>query len=93
MLHRTPGAGGQSARCPEGSKRQRGFDVPLNIAEGVGRSTPADQARHYVIARGLAMECGAIFDAAFLLRLIPNEVGLEAEGDSNRRYAQKMCHF
>ncbi len=75
--------------------RRAALSVPLNIAEGVGRSTPADQARHYVIARGSAMECGAIFDAAFLLRLIPNEVALEAEGLLTRIVGMltKMCHF
>ena len=33
--------------------------VILNIAEGAGRSTPADKRRHYSYAKGSAMECGA----------------------------------
>ena len=36
--------------------------MPLNIAEGAGRSSRADMARHYVIARGSAMECAAVLD-------------------------------
>jgi len=34
----------------------------LNLAEGVGRSTAADQARCFAIARGSALECVAIWD-------------------------------
>jgi four helix bundle protein len=36
--------------------------IVLNIAEGAGRFAPADKARHYVIARGSALECRAILD-------------------------------
>jgi len=38
------------------------LSVALNIAEGAGRSTPRDQARHYAIARGSAFECLAVLD-------------------------------
>jgi four helix bundle protein len=40
------------------------LSVPLNIAEGAGRSSDADAdaARHYAIARGSAMECAAVLD-------------------------------
>ena len=38
------------------------LSVPLNIAEGAGRSGPRDQARHYAIARGSTFECLAILD-------------------------------
>jgi four helix bundle protein len=36
--------------------------IVLNIAEGVGRRTPADKAHFFVIARGSATECGAAFE-------------------------------
>ncbi len=36
--------------------------VPLNIAEGSGKTTKIDKLRFYAIARGSAMECAAICD-------------------------------
>jgi four helix bundle protein len=38
------------------------LSIALNIAEGAGRSTPRDQARHYAIARGSSFECLAVLD-------------------------------
>ncbi|MCB9653682.1 MAG: four helix bundle protein [Deltaproteobacteria bacterium] len=50
--------------------KRAALSVPLNLAEGAGKSTPADQTKHYVISRGSAMECAAILDAAVVLKLI-----------------------
>jgi len=36
--------------------------VPLNIAEGNGKHTPADRCRYFDIARGSALECAACLD-------------------------------
>jgi four helix bundle protein len=36
--------------------------VPLAIAEGVGKNSPADKRRFFAIARGSSMECAAIVD-------------------------------
>jgi four helix bundle protein len=46
------------------------MSIPQNIAEGVGKPTAADRSRFYGIARGSAMECGAILDACHVLHLI-----------------------
>ena len=43
------------------------LSVPVNIAEGVGRTSVADRRRYYAIARGSAMECAAILDACRVL--------------------------
>ena len=45
--------------------------VPLNIAEAVGKTSPADRSNRYAIARGEAMECGAIIDVVTLIDVIP----------------------
>ena len=36
--------------------------IPLNIAEGNGKTSPADRRRYFEIARGSALECAAIQD-------------------------------
>src|SRR5262245_6969484 len=44
--------------------------VVRNIAEGAGRWSEADSAKHYKIARGEAMECAASLDVMKLRKLI-----------------------
>jgi four helix bundle protein len=44
--------------------------VVRNIAEGAGRWSGADSAKHYKIARGEAMECAASLDVLRLRKLI-----------------------
>ena len=58
--------------------RRAALSVPLNIAEAAGRTTEADGARHYAIARGSAMECAAILDALHVLGLADNDAHAEA---------------
>ena len=49
--------------------KRAAISIPQNIAEGVGKPTEADRSRYLGIARGSAMECGAILDACTVLGL------------------------
>ncbi len=51
--------------------RRAAMSVPLNIAEAVGKTSEADRNNRYAIARGEAMECGAIIDVIRLLGTVP----------------------
>ena len=46
------------------------ISIPLNIAEGVGKTSKADKQKFYAISRGSAMECGAVLNAYNILKLI-----------------------
>ena len=53
--------------------RRAAMSIPLNIAEGSGRSAgSADRSRFRGIARGSAMECGAILDVVRLFEIAPD---------------------
>jgi four helix bundle protein len=73
--------------------RRASLSVPLNIAEGSGKSTGPDQRRFYTIARGSAMECAAIIDACHALSLIEPSRAEEADQLllSIVRMLSKMC--
>ena len=47
--------------------------MPLNIAEGNGKGTAGDRRRYFEIARGSALECGAIQDVLEVCRAISEE--------------------
>lgn len=53
--------------------RRAAQSVPQNIAEGAGRTTRADKAKHYTIARGSAMECAAHLDVMHVGEIIDGE--------------------
>jgi four helix bundle protein len=57
--------------------RRASLSTPLNIAEGSGRMKAPDQKRYYAIARGSAMECGAIVDATHELAFIDESLASE----------------
>ena len=50
--------------------KRSSLSIPLNIAEGVGKTSLADKKRYYSIARGSGMESGAILDVCKLLKVI-----------------------
>ena len=53
--------------------RRSSQSTPQNIAEGAGKSTRADKAKHYTIARGSAMESAAHLDVMKVEELIAEE--------------------
>ena len=53
--------------------RRAALSVPLNIAEGSGKFGKKEQARFYLIARGSANECSAIFDILEITQLVKKE--------------------
>jgi four helix bundle protein len=54
--------------------RRAAQSVPQNIAEGCGRTTRADKAKHYTIARGSAMESASHLDVMRVDELIDTEL-------------------
>jgi len=73
--------------------RRASLSIPLNIAEGSGKSTGPDQRRFYAMARGSAMECAAILDACTALALIEQPKAEEVDQLllSTVRMLSKMC--
>ena len=47
--------------------------IPLNIAEGNGKATDGDRRRYFEIARGSALECGAVQDVLQVCGALPAE--------------------
>lgn len=47
--------------------------IPLNIAEGAGRTGQGEAAHSYAIARGEAMECASALDVLQLLKAVSEE--------------------
>lgn len=57
--------------------KRAAFSIPLNIAEGSGRTSKADRRHFFVIAIGSAFECIAILDQLKAIKLITEEVYIE----------------
>jgi len=54
--------------------RRAALSISSNIAEGSGKPTTADRKRFAGIARGSAMECGAILDACRVLGIAEESI-------------------
>ena len=59
--------------------RRAAMSIPLNVAEAVGKTSEADRNNRYAIARGEAMECGAIIDVVRIVGAIPDRELTEAK--------------
>ena len=53
--------------------------IPLNIAEGNGKYTPADRCRFFDIARGSALECAACLDVLVAKTIIEKSLAVEGK--------------
>ena len=75
--------------------RRAAFSIPVNVAEGVGRSSVGDRRRHFAIARGSAMECAAILDVCGVLGLAEALLVSEGSGLLIRvvRMLTRMCRM
>jgi four helix bundle protein len=73
--------------------RRATISVPLNIAEGAGKTSHKERCRYHAIARGSAMECAAVVDLLRLLNLVEPKTATEAKALSVRLVAMlsKMC--
>jgi four helix bundle protein len=56
------------------------LSIVLNTAEGAGRSSAADKARFFSMARGSAMECAAVLDVLRATGLAPLPVCARGRG-------------
>ena len=59
--------------------RRASTSVPLNIAEASGRTGSLENARHFAIARGSALESGAILDAFKALGLMNQQTYIDGK--------------
>jgi four helix bundle protein len=53
--------------------------IPLNIAEGNGKPTNGERRRFFEIARGSALECGAIQDVLEVCGALSSQENVEAK--------------
>lgn len=61
--------------------------IPLNIAEGNGKATDGDRRRYFEIARGSALECGAVQDVLQVCGAMAAEENAQAKALLDRMVA------
>ena len=59
--------------------RRAASSIPLNFAEGCGKSTPRDRRRYFHAARASAYEVAAIFDVGLRFGVIPEAIHQEGK--------------
>jgi four helix bundle protein len=74
------------SREPKGSDRhardqllRASQSIPLNIAEGCGKISPADRARFFPIASGSARECAAVIDILLRCKVVGEDAAAAAK--------------
>lgn len=60
--------------------KRASLSIPLNIAEGSGKSAPTERRRFYEIARASALECSAIVNCAQTLKIVKYELTQKKQG-------------
>ncbi len=58
--------------------------IPLNIAEGNGKTAANDRRRFFEIARGSVLECAAIQDILVLSHALDESISVERKGMLDR---------
>ncbi len=73
--------------------KRASLSIVLNIAEACGKVTPKDKSRFFSIARGSAMECGAVLDACKILKVAETSLTITGKALIVRIVAMlsKMC--
>ena len=59
--------------------KRASISIPLNIAEGSGKTTKKDKRRFYSIARGSTMECAAVLDVICCSKIVDKKEIYEAK--------------
>jgi four helix bundle protein len=68
--------------------RRAAVSIPLNIGEGSGKTSIGERTHAYAIARGEAMECGAILDVVRILGTVA-----ESELDESKVLVTRMVEM
>jgi four helix bundle protein len=61
--------------------------IPLNIAEGNGKTAEPDRRRYFEIARGSVLECAAIQDVLVVSKALPEKESQERKIELDRMAA------
>ena len=68
--------------------KRAAISIPLNLAEGSGKTTNKDKLKFYAIARGSVMECAAICD---VIKLTENR--FEAQATDAKKLLEQIARI